>query len=232
MQGRRIPLDELGEYASQAASTVFEKFERTNQPQVEALLGLLERLPEPTRCRLINEACRCFPTLDHPRIGYEPAQVSHLKSLLRQRNGFTLIEGGTDGIRTFVLTALGHTSMLLESGHVPVCGLDTHLPDWFVPVPGVDYAANLLHPERLRAWVNTRWPAIRAAKAKLVLLNGVWDSVPELHSEIAGLGQRCHVVVVNGVRPEKLLCWPTVPHHLLRLSVEQDQTIRVVVQAA
>jgi hypothetical protein len=231
LHGRRIPLDELGYYVDRSASTVFDKFEKPRQPQVEALLRLLERLPEATRSRLLNQVCRCFPTLDHARIAHDPAQVSHLKSLLLQPNGFSMLQGGNDGARTFVLCALAHTCLMLEPVHAQVCGLDTHLPDWFVPVPGVNYAPNLLHPERLRAWISTQWPAIRSARGKLMLLNGVWSAAPELHDEIARLAQRCHVVVANGERPEKLLCWPAVPNHILRVSLEHDPSIRIVIHA-
>ncbi len=62
-QGREILIDELADYAGQARSSVFDKLQRSDQPQVEALLGWLERLPETTRNRLLSSACRCYPHL-------------------------------------------------------------------------------------------------------------------------------------------------------------------------
>jgi len=86
-QGRDIPYDELGRYAGQAGSTVFEKLLKSQHPQVEALLGWLEHLPADRYCRLLADACRCLPTLSHSRLAHDPVQVSSLKNLLQQEAG-------------------------------------------------------------------------------------------------------------------------------------------------
>jgi len=92
VQGREISYEDLASYAGQATSSVFDKLQRTQQPQVEALLGWIERLPETTRNHLINSACRCCPTLDHPRLNHDIAQVSRLKTILHQANGLTVVQ--------------------------------------------------------------------------------------------------------------------------------------------
>jgi hypothetical protein len=43
-QRREIPYDELGRYAGQAGSTVFDKLLKPDHPQLEALIGWLEHL--------------------------------------------------------------------------------------------------------------------------------------------------------------------------------------------
>lgn len=83
-EGRAIQYDELAHYGGQSISSVFDKLQRTAQPQIEALLGWLERLPEAIRNRLITEACRSFPTLRSHRLSFDPTQVSHLNRLIRE----------------------------------------------------------------------------------------------------------------------------------------------------
>lgn len=134
---RALSYAELGCYAGQAASTVFDKLQTTDHPQVESLLRWLEYLPAPVRARLINNACRVLPTFEDPRLAYDPVQGSRLRSLLSVDRGLVLITGGNDGARTFVAAALGHTCRILEPRHVKVVGLDRYRPDWFVrgPIP-------------------------------------------------------------------------------------------------
>jgi hypothetical protein len=123
-QGRVIPYKDLAIYASQAKCSVFDKFQKDQQPQVEALLGWLERLPETTRNRLINSACRAYLTIENARLAHDPTQVSNLRVLLPQTNGLTIISGGDGGLRTFVTTALGHSHGRLQAETPNVFGLD------------------------------------------------------------------------------------------------------------
>jgi hypothetical protein len=112
-QRRQIQYDELGRYAGQGASTVFNKLQKNDHPQIEALLGWLERLPEEVRCGILGKFWRCFPSLEHKRLGHDPVQVSSMKALLRQPAGLTFATGSNAGVRTFVTSALGHGSLML-----------------------------------------------------------------------------------------------------------------------
>ena len=129
----------MASYAGQATSSIFDKLHRTEQPQVEAILAWIERVPEATRNKLLNSACRCYPTLDSSRLNHDPAQVSRLKTLLRHAGELTVVQGGSEGLRTFVVTPLGHARGMLEPERRQVCGIDIHEPDWFVPVDGVTH---------------------------------------------------------------------------------------------
>jgi hypothetical protein len=232
LQGREIPYEELASYAGQARSSVFDKLQRAEQPQVEALLRWIERLPESVRIRLINSACRCCPTLDSPRLNHDPAQVSRLKTLLRQANGLTVIQGGTEGLRTFLVTAMGHTCTMLEPERRRVCGIDAHEPDWFVPVEDVTYLHNMLDPVRLRESTRKAWPILAEMRSRLTILNGVWPAVRELREEMNQLALRRHLLLSDETRfrPEDLLQRGITPTHLLTVIEEKENRIRVTIQ--
>jgi hypothetical protein len=232
LQGRPIFYEELAHYAGQAVSSVFDKLQKSNQPQIEALFGWIERLPESTRNQLINEACRCYPTLESPRLRYDSVQLSHLKTLLRQTSGFTIIQGGSDGLRTFVVTALGHSWRIHNPERLVVWGIDVHEPDWFVPVEGVVSLHNLLDPTSIRECVHRHWPTLTATAGQLVILNGIWSGVQGLEEQIVELGARSHVLVADDSRfkLESLARRAQAPTHILSISEEKDNRIRVTVQ--
>ncbi len=228
--GRVVSYDEWAIYAGQTKGSVFEKFQRTQQVQVEALLRWLERLPEPTRNRLVNAACRVFPTISSPRIAHDPTQVSHLQALLRQESGFSLIQGGTDGVRTFLATALGHSETMLRLEPRDVYGLDVHEPNWFVPVGKVVYLNNMLNPVTLRENFHRYWPELSRIKGNLVILNGVWPAVQGLEDEVAELAANAHVLVADDPRfkIEAVARRAPGPVHSLTVSEEKESRIRVV----
>lgn len=167
---RDLSYAELGCYAGQAASTVFDKLQTTDHPQVESLLRWLERLPAAVRANLINNACRTLPTLEHPRLAHDPVQGSRLRSLICAGRGLVLITGGDDGARTFVAAALGHTCLSLEPCHRSVVGLDRYCPDWFVPVEGVQYLGD---PQQALPDISRF--EIRTEQGAVVILNGILD---------------------------------------------------------
>lgn len=219
-------------YAGQSTSSVFDKLQRSQQPQVEALLAWLERLPEVTRSRLINAACRCYPTLDCPRINHDSAQVSRLKMILHQASGITVVLGGNDGLRTYLVTALGHTCSMLEPERRRVCGIDVHEPDWFVPVDDVIYLRNLLDLGRLRECVERTWPIISGFKSRMTILNGIWSSVTDVDAKINQLAFRRHLLIADetGIKPEDLTCRNVVPIHILTVIEEKENRIRVIIK--
>lgn len=230
-EGREVPYEDLARYAGQAASSVFDKLQKTAHPQVEALLGWLERLPEPTRNQLIDSVCRCFPKLENTRLAHDLAQVSRLKTLLRKPDGITVIQGDSDELRTFVLTALGHSHEIFELGG-GVCGIDVHEPDWFVPLPSVIYLHNLLEPARLKEYVYRIWPTISRRVAHLVVLNGVWGALQPLEGELQELALRSHVIITDDpcIMAARPFRGPLKTMHVLRVSEETDNHIQVTIQ--
>lgn len=189
---RSLSYAELGCYAGQAASTVFDKLQSTDHPQVEGLLRWLERLPAPVRARLINDACRNLPTLEHSRLAHDPVQESRLRSLLSAERGLVMISGGDDGARTFLAAALGHTCLMLEPHHRKVAGLDRYRPDWFVPVDGVQYLGDPQH-----ALPDISRYEIRVEEGFVVILNGVLDCRADLWSRCLEIARRNLVFVIE-----------------------------------
>ncbi len=193
--GRELTFDELGRFAGQAASTAFDKLQKSKHPQVEALLGWLERLPEAVRSELLAGTCRCFTSLEHPKLSHNPVQVSMLKELLRQPSGLTVVTGGNEWLRAFVLSALGQSSLRLGPASRMVAGIDKLLPDWFVPVDGITYLNTPAGESPARDLVVSIWRTMQDANKKLVLLNGVVAALDDSHTQIFALSRKCSVFV-------------------------------------
>ena len=233
IQRRVISYEELGRWVDQAGSTAFDKFQKHDQPQVEALLGWLERLPESTRTRLLNSCCRCFPTFESPRLTHDPAQIGSLRALAQQANGFTIVQGASDSARTFVATAVGHECSVSGGPSGRVCGIDRHAPDWFVPLEEVVYLHNLLDPSLLREAVHHFWPLIVRAKHRLIILNGIWNATQTLAGEIVEMASNVHVLLADdfGSQQEDLVRRAPRPSHSLHVSDERDGRLRINVVA-
>ncbi|MDR3565933.1 MAG: hypothetical protein P4N59_31475 [Negativicutes bacterium] len=193
---REISFEELGRYSAQAGSTVFEKLQKDEHPQVEAILGWLEHLPEDVRGRLINGVCRAFPHLEDRRLGHNPGQVSSLRSLLKQPVGLTLIIGN-DGLRTWLTSALGNSSLMLGRDHRLVSGIDRSLPDWFVPVEGITYLNAPLPELPSPESILKAWSTCTAGERKVVLLNGIITLKPDLRLEVLKLAAQRNVFVAE-----------------------------------
>ena len=193
---REISFEELGRYSAQAGSTVFEKLQKDEHPQIEALLGWLEHLPEDVRGRLINSICRVFPHLEDRRLGHNPGQVSSLRSLLKQPIGLTLI-GGNDGLRTWLISALGNSSLMLGSDHGLVSGIDRSLPDWFVPVEGMTYLNAPVPQSPSPKSILKAWSTCGAGGRNIVLLNGIITLEPDLRLEVLKMAAEHNVFVAE-----------------------------------
>lgn len=233
MHGREISYGELGHYTNQAPSTVFNRLQRPQHPAIEGLLCWLERIPEDMRSALIRHACRCLPHLNHPRLNFDAGQVSGLRALLQQTVGLSIITGENDGVRTFILTALGHDVVMSEAGPDSVGGLDRHRPDWFVPLNQVCYFHEL-KGSCLRTAILDRWSKLAQAEKRLVLLNSVCSAIPDHLGEIRSLAEKCHVVIAEEpgwgvpepIRPSR------APVNILTVSLLKEERIRVAIQPA
>ena len=180
-----------------STSTTSHWFGAFSQPHLVCFFCLLEQLSPSERCRAVDSLCRELPTFDHPRLRHNPVALTGLKGLLAQDTGLTLVTGGTDEQRTFLLTALGHAFCRLDRQHRAAAGIDLHEPDWFVPVEGLFYLKGPADPVHADEPVRQTWPEIIRANEPLILLNGLWSAFPDLRSGILSLASRKHVVVAD-----------------------------------
>ena len=229
--GRVIEYDELAYYSGQSTSAVFDKLQRTTQPQIEAFLGWVERLPEANRNQSISQVCRCFPTLQNRRLSFDPTQVSHLTKLIQQPCGLTLIEAANAGLRTFMVTALAHSRCSQASDPLAACGIDVHLPDWFVPVQYVNYLGNELDRAKLRVIVPHLWSALKHIEGRMIVLNGIWPAARGFEEDIVNRSEHCHVVIADDASHNlcRLAKRAKSPFHQIFGSEEKDGRIRVVI---
>ena len=204
--------------------------------QLEVLLASMERLTEPERHQLIDRTCRDYPTLGHSKLAHDFVACSRLATLLRQPSGLTFIQGGPEHMRTFVVSALGHSAGDPNTKRATVAGVDIHRPDALVPVIGVTYLDNPLCPADIERQFNRFWPSVLAKGSRLILLNDVWRAIPALHREIMETANNAHVVVadVAALKPGDLTIGVSAPVHLVTVSPARERTewIRVEIQAA
>ncbi len=199
-----------------AASTMSNWLGVSPQPQLVAFLCLLEQLTSEERHAAIDALCRPLPLLDHPWLAHSPSTVTALKNLLRQNAGLTLVNGKDAEQRAFLISALGHTFCRLAPAHRKPAGIDLHEPDKFVPVETLYYLRDTHRPSETVAAIHSLWPAILSAKRPLILLNGVWSQVPELHRAILALAHQQHIIIA-----EKDVLLPTKPALKTGLPVHQ-----------
>jgi hypothetical protein len=200
LQGQRARVAtfaEIEKWTGVPENTVRGWFAGHGNPAAEFLISLLERIPPDVQKGILDEFCRVYPTLQHPRLSSDRTVLSRLTTLLSQPRGFTYIQGGSDEARTFLITALGHSFLALTQPPRRALGVDVHAFDWFVPVPGVGYLENLLQPDELRRAVQSAWPQLRNGDSPLVIINGLWSAIPEFQDKIRALVDRCHVLVAD-----------------------------------
>jgi hypothetical protein len=178
-----------------AEGTIKDWFNNRGRPTAEILICLLERDPPiELRHQVLNSACRTWPSLDSPRLACDQTVISRLRTLVCQPNGLIFIQGGTDETRTYLLTAMANAFLNLAARPRRVSGIDVHEPDWFVPVPHVEYLRNEFQPARLREAVE---PRMNGARNQLVVLNGIWAAVTSLRGAIGTLVAHSPVIVAD-----------------------------------
>lgn len=232
--GAPLSFEDWGKLVGRPGNTLSSWCADGRAYQLQALLASLERLSELERHQLIEEACREHPTLRHRRLAHDFLAVSNLSALLRQPAGLTVIQGGHDHHRTFLLSALGHSFDELGPSGAIVAGLDVHRPDTFVPVVGLSYLHHPLCPTETMRQILQTWPTVRVAKG-LVLLNGVWSKAPGLQPQILDLARRAHVIVADQVifAPKQPIGILPSPAHLVTVSPAREcpEWLRVEVHA-
>jgi hypothetical protein len=167
----------------------------TELSQLEALLKLLERLPEAGRVSLISSVLRVYPTLESPVLAHDPLAVDRLRSLLKRTRGVAFIQGERDYARSYLWSALGDAAARVGSSLRPIAGLDFHADSALVPVPGVVYLGDPPDQAELRQRVRASWPP--DASGHLVMLNRVWLELPQFQSEILAMAEARHVILAD-----------------------------------
>jgi hypothetical protein len=234
-EGQSLSYDEWAQIAGRPANTIASWCAGGAAHQLEVLLASMERLTAEERHRLIDRACRDYPTLRHPKLAHDFVACSHLATLLRQPSGLTFIQGAPEHMRTFLMNALGNSATSPDLKKAAVAGVDIHQPDQFVPVIGLTYLGNLLRAGEIEQQFKRLWPTVRATRARLVLLNDIWQRVPALQPEIMDLARTSHVIVADALalKPGALTSRVPTPVHLVTVSPAREQPawIRVELQA-
>jgi hypothetical protein len=234
-EGQSLSYEDWAQIAGRPANTIASWCAGGAAHQLEVLLASLERLTQEERHRLIDRACRDYPTLRHPRLAHDFVACSHLATLLRQPSGLTFIQGAPEHMRTFLVNALGNSASSPDLKKAAVAGVDMHQPDLFVPVIGLTYLGNLLRAGDIEREFKRVWPAVCAAKAWLILLNGVWPQVPALQSEILDSARKSHVVIADALtlNPAGLKSRVSTPVHMVTVSPSRERPdwLRVEIQA-
>jgi hypothetical protein len=227
-----LVLKEIATYAGQPPSTLFGWLNGTDPYQVECVLKLLELLPDSKRNEVINRICRHLPTISGDEIGWAETQVIGLQRALHARTGVSFVQG-EENARGFLVTALGHHALRSSTAFHKVSGIDVRLPEYFVPVPGVEYLKQPSSGAVVREATDKLWSSVSKKLKHLLLLNGIWLSVPHLHSEILSMAVSNHVVISDAFRlsarqvaaltqcPKRLLTVESFPKDRLKVTIEE-----------
>jgi hypothetical protein len=215
-----ISFDRLAEIAGKSKSSTHYWFEVSTQLQVPAFLCWLERLAPAQRHAYVDAHCRDFPSLEHPCLAHSPAKNSKLEDLLRQKRGLTIVCGGTESARAFLVTALGHAYRRVRGKRQAAAGIDLHPPASLVPVESLIYLDGTATLNHIKELTLKKWPGILTSSAGLMIFHGLWSSVPEVREDIARCTRHKHVVLAEREAPElsDLENQVSPPPHLLTLS--------------
>ena len=214
-RGERLTQKRFAELIGMPSSTINDWYKGRLVNQIKAFICGLERLSEGQRISFLRQVSRdCF-RLQDPRLAHDAQSVSALAELVREPAGLTFIAGGSDTARTFLVTAMGNSA----GGEIRACGLDAHLPYTFVPVSGVFYLRKSCSAVELQTLLRGVWPLLANAEAQLLLLNGIWSRVPEIHAKITELSRRRNVLVADdfGNSVPRLRDWPEVKASLIQV---------------
>jgi hypothetical protein len=213
-------------------STTSLWFGASLQPHLVAWLCLIEHLMPQERHRVLDELCRDLPFLAHPRLRHNPIMVGMLKNLLAQKAGLTIVNGGSEAQRTFLLTALGHSFCRLDRLHRTPSGIDLHEPQWFVPLETVTYLRTSPEAKKTPEAIKQLWPSIRSSKNPVIVLNGVWSKVPEIGKDIISLAGQRHVIVAEQAPPvgSELTLAGNDPVHSLVVSTSRENASWLAVE--
>jgi hypothetical protein len=194
-----VTLQQLMKMLGLPLGTCHGWFTTDDLPHVQALLCLIERIPEEDWLNVLRQFLRVYPTIQHPMLAHNPETVRMLERLLSVRLGLTLIRGGTYEDRSFVLTALGHSFSQMDKLHRMPAGMDVHTPKTFVPVESLFYFRETVPPQRLNELIHEKWQQIRRSDSPLLLFNGIQSVAPDLTPEISRLARLRHIIATEPI---------------------------------
>lgn len=158
--------------------------------QFRFVLAALEHLPVAHGCSLIAPFLRVFPSLDHPLIRRLP-NAGNLREIIQKAGpAMVVVTAANPYLRQFIVTAIGHTLEQAANGQPVVTGIDAATPDWFVPVPGMQY----LH-------LDSPWSAASSSASWLNQLGTATEPWVILN----GLSRRQTVLLVEKVGPDRCI---------------------------
>lgn len=198
---RGLSFQRLGAMIGQPRSTTHYWFEVYDHPHVIAFVALLEWLSPCRRQEFIEKHCRVLPSLSDPRLARFQPQVRELLLSTKQRTGLTILTGGTEGLRTFLVTAFCHTLEPRSRRQRQIAGIDVHLPDDIVPASSLFYFDSNLRPRVLRDAIGTVWRRVQTSSAHFLVFNGVWGRVPHIRPDLLALSRPKHVVLAEEMSP-------------------------------
>lgn len=193
--GKKVTYCRLGEMMGEGTSNAHFWVCHYEHPQLLAFMCLLERLSAGARHAYIEAHCRVCPVLDHRRLFYPKGMRQKVGELVEKEAGLTIITGGTDSMRSFMVTALGH-AFVRRRGR-PIAGLDIHRPVKLVPVSGVLHLDQKLDSDQIRSAALKILPRLLVSNSAQVVFNGVWSGVPEVREDIHRLARHKHVVIAD-----------------------------------
>jgi hypothetical protein len=222
IENRKLDQKTVAQYCG-LSDTTFSNWTAgaTDLSQIEALLRLLERLPDTAQLDFLTSFLRRCPTLNSHELAHDPIAVRELDSLLDQRRGLTFIQAERDFLRSFVLTAIGHAASRIGSAVRPIAGLDQHQEDAFVPIPGVTYLGRLSDTAERQRQVRGLWPLTQSGS--LVLINGLWLEFPNLQQQLIAAAETRHIVIADDTQFDprslrQILGSSRIPGRILMLS--------------
>jgi hypothetical protein len=222
----------LEEFTGVPAQTIKDWLNNKGRPTAEFLLQLLEGIPDRQRHELLDSACRTHATLEHPRLKCDQTIISRLKSMVCLPRGLVYVQNGTDETRTFIVNAMANAFLGLKGRPRCVAGLDAHKPDWFVPLPGVKYFANLFQPGKQLEAARENWPKVQARGWNLVVLNGMGIvAMPDFQRRIKELTGSCPLMIAEAahVKPSLLKRASQGPVYIVSVSRHPDNAKGIAV---
>lgn len=218
--GRHLSYQRLGKMVDMGTSKAHHWFALFHHPQVQAFMAWMEYL-SPDACHAYIDAHRRkLPSLRDVRLTHSPDGVGELESLIEQECGLTVLTGGTDEMRTYLVTALGHACFRGAKNHTIPRGIDLHRPANFVPVESMLYANPAWDAEKIRNLVIDVFPRILVSATTLLIFNRVWSWVPEIRKDILRCARRKHVILAEETFPNQqdVGLLPPVPVRVVTVS--------------
>jgi hypothetical protein len=193
--GQALTQKEFGRLVGVPRSTIHDWYHGRLVEPIMHFLCAIERLSETQRAGLFRKLCRDCPRLQHARLAHDPQAVNSLRGLMARPAGLICIIGAAEEQRTFLATALGNSVGQLMPERT-VSGIDVHQPTDFVPVPGVRYLRNATTAE-CKNVIRQLWEELRSEPTDVVILNGIWNLMPEIRRGVFELAKERSVIVAD-----------------------------------